>query len=671
MSLAAKARAPESARPLGGIPVRAQGSATTLRPPANDYAELKRLVEQQGLLDKQPAFYARHLLLMLGLLAASAVLLTIMNDPWLRLLNAPLWAFVFAQIAFDGHDAGHRAILGNARLNDLLALVLINLLLGASRGWWVAKHNRHHGNPNQLGVDPDIDFPVLAFAEEQARAKTGVFRFVVAYQAFFFFPLLLLEAFNMRYHSTVTLVRTKPRYFAAECILLAVHAGLYFGGLVLLLGVGLGLLFILIHQALFGLYLGATFAENHKGMPILGADTRMGFLRRQVLTARNLNPHPATDFFFGPLGTQIEHHLFPLMPRSRCRAAAPIVQAFCRERSIAYHQTSILQAYREILHHPARGRRAPARGTGLGGRVMATRQQIEETYNYQDEICRLTLGETADITCAFFDGDYSKSLPQAQRDKHRYVLDAVNFRPGQRLLDIGCGWGPMLQAARERGGHGIGLTLSTKQAESCRRNGLEAYLHDWKDVGIDTYGPFDAVVSIGAFEHFCSVEEFEAGQQEAIYDHFFRLCRDLLPDGGRLYLQTMLWGKNAPALSDVSLEAEPGSNAYILAVLGKYYPGSWLPHGEEAVIRAAAPYFSLVSKKNGRLDYIETLNRFGVVWDASPRKVLLAVKLLPSFVLDRDFRYKVESLRNGYNKECFKREVMDHQRMVFEKRSSL
>src|SRR5918998_6569556 len=235
---------------------------------------------------------------------------------------------------------------------------------------------------------------------------------------------------------------------------------------------------------------------------------------------------------------------------------------------------------------------------------MATRQEIEATYNYMDEIFRLSLGETGDLTCAMYDGDFSKTLAQAQKDKHDYVLNALNFHAGFRMLDIGCGWGPMLRAAKARGGHGIGLTLSTKQAEACSRNGLEAYVKDWKDVSVETFGKFDGVVSLGAFEHFCSVEEYLAGKQEQIYQDFFKLCCDLLPKGGRLYLQTMMWGKNATEYKDISLNASKGSNEYILAVLGKFFPGSWLPSGEEQLIRVAEPYLRVVSLNNGRRDYI-------------------------------------------------------------------
>jgi fatty acid desaturase len=312
---------------------------------------LKWLIKRQGLLDKQPAYYTYKILLTSGMLALSLALVLLTDSLWLQLLNAAYLAFIFTQIAFIGHDLGHRQIFHSDRKSALLGLVVGNLILGLSRGWWVDKHNRHHASPNHDELDPDIDFPILAFSEEQARSKRGFARFVVKYQAYLFFPLLMLEAFNMRIHSINFLIQKKGKYLLAEALLLTIHFALYLGLLFYLLGLWSAVLFVIIHQALFGVYLGSVFAPNHKGMPVLDKDTKMDFLRRQVLTSRNLKAHPLTDFLFGPLGCQIEHHLFPTMPRNNQRKAEKIVKAFCREKSIAYHETSVLRSYREILQH--------------------------------------------------------------------------------------------------------------------------------------------------------------------------------------------------------------------------------------------------------------------------------------------------------------------------------
>lgn len=309
---------------------------------------------------------------------------------------------------------------------------------------------------------------------------------------------------------------------------------------------------------------------------------------------------------------------------------------------------------------------------------MANQQEIEEIYDFMDEIFRLSFGEHADLTCALYNGDFSKSLAWAQRDKHEYILNGIRFKPGFRVLDIGCGFGPVLKVVKERGGHGVGLTLSRKQAEVDRQAGLEVYVKDWKEITIDTFGTFDGIVSVGAFEHFCSAEEYLADKQDGIYDHFFRLCHDLLPEEGRLYLQTMMNGRNAPDYHALSLQAQKGSNEYIAAIAKEFFPGSWLPFGEEQIQRVAAPYFEQISHNNGRLDYIQTIEEWSKLWNFtlsnfkypyfSFPKLFAVAKLVPRFLTDASFRRRTEFLRKGYDKECFRREIIDHQRMVFQKK---
>jgi len=298
---------------------------------------------------------------------------------------------------------------------------------------------------------------------------------------------------------------------------------------------------------------------------------------------------------------------------------------------------------------------------------MANHEQIESTYNYMDQLFRLTYGECADISCAMFNGDFSKTLAQAQKDKHDYILDNIHCQAGSRILDAGCGWGPVLNAVRQRGARGVGITLSSKQLEACQRNGFEVYLRDWREVTADTFGQFDGLTCVGAFEHFCSAEEYLAGQQETIYEKFFQLCHSVLPAGGRMFLQIMMWGKNAPKYEEISLNAPKDSPGYILAMLEKFYPGSWLPAGEEQVLRVAAPYFKPISLNNGRKDYIETFKRWGSVWQITVPKLWVGLKTLRYAFTDPDFTFRVRSLRNGYNRVCFEREIMDHQRIVFEK----
>jgi fatty acid desaturase len=328
----------------------ANGSAPRSR--TNRYAELKRLIKQNGLLDHQPTYYAGKITFTLGLLVVSLTLLLIFGNPWLQLLNAAYLALVFVQISLVAHDCGHRQFSFHASWkNNWATLIFGNLLLGISRQWWIDKHNEHHGHPNQIDVDPDVDIPLLAFEEEQALNKRGLARFVVQYQAYLIFPLSLLQALSMHFKSVRFLIEKKAKSIMAEALLLAVHFALYFGLLFSVLEPLTAMLFIAVHRGLFGMYMVSIFAPNHKAMPVLDRDSQLDFLHRQVLTSRNVIAHPITDFWYGGLNYQIEHHLFPSMPRNKLREAQAIVKDFCRAHSIAYHETSVLQSYREILQH--------------------------------------------------------------------------------------------------------------------------------------------------------------------------------------------------------------------------------------------------------------------------------------------------------------------------------
>jgi fatty acid desaturase len=327
-----------------------EGSLQPAEPDQPDYADLKRLIMAEGLMDKQLGYYVFNTIVRLSLLAASIVILFTVENLWLQLLNAGLLAFVFTQIGFLGHDAGHRQIFNGAPRNDLYGL-MPNLFLGLSRSWWIDTHNQHHVSPNDLDLDPHTALPVFAFSEGQAESKRGFLRVLIKYQRLYFYPVFLLEGIGVRTASLQYLLRPEARRRVTEASLMVVHFIVYFFLVFSALSLGHALLFILVHQALFGLYTGTVFAPNHKGMLILDKDSQLDFVRRQVLTSRNIKAHPVTDFWYGGLNYQIEHHLFPSMPRNQLRKAQIIVRAFCKERGISYHETSALQSNREILQY--------------------------------------------------------------------------------------------------------------------------------------------------------------------------------------------------------------------------------------------------------------------------------------------------------------------------------
>ncbi|HEV7460678.1 MAG TPA: class I SAM-dependent methyltransferase [Solirubrobacteraceae bacterium] len=301
---------------------------------------------------------------------------------------------------------------------------------------------------------------------------------------------------------------------------------------------------------------------------------------------------------------------------------------------------------------------------------MAERADLEFTYSLIDRIFRLSLGELADFSGAKYDGDFSLSLEEAQRRKHDYVAEQIGIGPGRRVLDLGCGWGPLLAYIRDRDASGVGVTLSSAQAAACRRNGLDVRVQDAREVGRESFGGFDAVASLGAFEHFCSPEDFQAGRQDEVYRDLFGKIAGVLPDAGRLYLQTMVFGRNmlpADRIDDIDIDAPRDSDEWYLALMGRQFPGSWLPFGQEQIIRTAEPHFRLVSSESGRLDYIETIaqwrKRFG---EPSLRKYLLKLRLIPRWLTSADFRLAFTSGVSA-NSVCFERELLDHFRLVFER----
>ena len=316
---------------------------------AQPYTELKRRVEAAGLLKKRPGYYTLMLATNTLAFATSLWLLTLVHSVWATVVLAALLGFVSGQLGFQLHDSGHRQMFPSRRVNTLIGILTGNGLLGMSHGWWVDKHNRHHGNPNNQDLDPDIDVGVIAYSEEQALAKTGVARWIVRHQAGLFFPLLFGLAWTMHVSSVRFLVNTKERLRWVEVGALCLHALAFPALLVVMVGPWRALLVIVIQKCVGGFYLASVFAPNHKGMPQVEKGQELDFLRSQVLTSRNVRSSPLTDLLYGSLNYQIEHHLFPTMPRCNIRHAHRIVRAYCAEVGVPYYETSIYRSYCEIL----------------------------------------------------------------------------------------------------------------------------------------------------------------------------------------------------------------------------------------------------------------------------------------------------------------------------------
>jgi fatty acid desaturase len=323
--------------------------------PGSEYAALSRLVRQAGLLERRRAWYAWRIAGTAAALVVGWALFILVGDSWWQLAVAAYLAVVFGQLGFLGHDAGHKQIFASRRTNYVLGVACGNLAIGLSYGWWVSKHNRHHANPNTEGEDPDIMISVLAFSGARARAAAGVRRLIFRYQAWLLVPMLLLEGIGLHSSSIRALTRRHSaraiRSRSAETALLVLHFAAYLTVVFLVLSPVKAVVFILVQQGLFGFYLGCAFAPNHKGMPVLTKDQKVGFLQRQVLTSRNVRGGWLTDTALGGLNYQVEHHLFPSMPRPSLRRAQPLIAQFCTDHGLPYTEASLLGSYAQALRY--------------------------------------------------------------------------------------------------------------------------------------------------------------------------------------------------------------------------------------------------------------------------------------------------------------------------------
>lgn len=346
---------------MGGVALRS--GADVIEPPedvvtqpdsmgdrGSEYAVLARRVRSAGLLERRVGYYAGLAAIAFAALVAGWAAFVVVGDSWWQLGIAAVLAVVFTQFAFLGHDAGHRQIFRTRRANHLFGLIAGNLCIGVSIGWWTSNHNRHHAHPNTEGADPDI-MGVLAHSGGRAGAGRGVRRWIFRHQARLFFPMLLLEGASLHGASVRAVIGWPIRHRAWEAALLAAHAVGYLALVETVLPPGKALAFIAVNQGLFGLFMGCTFAPNHKGMAVLDEDQATDFLRRQVLTSRNVRGGRVIDIAMGGLNYQIEHHLFPSMPRPNLRRVRPLVMRFCAERGVPYCETGLLESYSQALRH--------------------------------------------------------------------------------------------------------------------------------------------------------------------------------------------------------------------------------------------------------------------------------------------------------------------------------
>ncbi len=335
-----------------GRAVAADRLPLAVDPSTASFRALARQVRAMGLLDRRPGYYRVKITLTILVFFAGWALFVVVGNSWTALAVAPLVGVMFTQLGFLGHDAGHNQVFCARRRNRLLGLIVANALIGLSFGWWVPKHSAHHAHPNEMGRDPDIgEGVVLASSGAPGNWRGHLASWLARWQAPLFFPLMLLRSVGLHVLGIKRLLQQRDRASAVEASLIVLHAALYLTVVLWVLSPLKALAFIAVQQAVFSVYLGISFAPNHKGMPIIDSATAAGFARRQVVTARNVRGGWFTTFMLGGLNYQIEHHLFESMPRPNLRRVQGLVRDFCVETDLGYCEEGFVESFRQIVQH--------------------------------------------------------------------------------------------------------------------------------------------------------------------------------------------------------------------------------------------------------------------------------------------------------------------------------
>jgi fatty acid desaturase len=300
------------------------------------YAALRRAVVAAGLLERAYVYYAWRAAISLAMLFAGPGIAHL-GPPWpaTMAVAAVLLAFGSVQVGLVGHDAGHLAVFRERRPNVMLGWLCWSVCLGISFWYWDDRHRRHHASTNDLVGDPDLQgsnvVPLYALALPFAFRLES-------------WKYALRELHGVRRATELAVLLASTLAWLAPVTVLG-------GGWIVIFVCG---------QFLAGLYLSLAIAPNHVGMPVWPAGAAVSFLDRQVLSSRNVAPNRVWDFVFGGLNYQIEHHLFPTMPRKHLGRARKLVKPFCAARGLPYTEMGALACYR-VVFSELRRERAPAR----------------------------------------------------------------------------------------------------------------------------------------------------------------------------------------------------------------------------------------------------------------------------------------------------------------------
>ncbi|KAF7730054.1 hypothetical protein EC973_002999 [Apophysomyces ossiformis] len=340
---------------------------------ADEMRDLRDKLREQGYFDASGLYYTWKVASTLALcIVGLAVLYAYGRSSTLAVvIAATLVGLFWQQCGWLAHDFGHHQCFEEREWNDVLLVFLGNFCQGFSLSWWKNKHNTHHASTNVLGDDPDIDTAPILLWDEFASANyygsiadtPGLLtRFlaenVLPYQTRYYFFVLAFARLSWAIQSLIYsfgegAINKSARLNLFERTCLISHWVLFTAATYFWTGsVNNMILFFIISQATTGYALAIVFALNHNGMPVITKENadQMEFYEIQVITGRDVSLGALGDWFMGGLNYQIEHHVFPDMPRHNLPKVKPMVKSLCKKYGISYHDTTAIKGTLEVLH---------------------------------------------------------------------------------------------------------------------------------------------------------------------------------------------------------------------------------------------------------------------------------------------------------------------------------
>lgn len=305
-----------------------------------DFRALRADLRREGMFRASGAYYAGKCASTAAICLASLVLLRL--GRWVE--SGAVMGLFWQQSGWLSHDFVHHQVFVSRWKNDAFGYFWGNLCQGFSVAWWKSKHNVHHATTNRIGSDPDIDtVPLIAWSEDMIDGSTWTG--LIRYQHLLFFPILAFSRFSWSLQSLI------HGMFVAKSAIETITLALHYAWVAVVASSthswATAAAWYVVAQAVSGLCLSLVFVQSHNGMDV--QDRRRGnFYVTQLDTTRDVTGS-FFGWFSGGLHLQIEHHMFPTMPRHNLRRAQDRVKAVCRKHGLRYEECGFLESTARVL----------------------------------------------------------------------------------------------------------------------------------------------------------------------------------------------------------------------------------------------------------------------------------------------------------------------------------